>query len=80
MSGTITVPNTETAAAPNNRKNRIIKNCALFTNCTSEVNNTQIDNAEGTDIVMPVHNLIEYSENCSKTSGSLCNTIELNHF
>ena len=33
--------------------------------------NTQIDNAEYIDIVMPIYNLIEYSENYSKTSGSL---------
>ena len=33
--------------------------------------NTQIDNAEYIDIVMPIYNLIEYSDNYSKTSGSL---------
>ena len=43
VSATITVPNT---AAANNRKNIIIKNCALFTNCIVEINNTQIDNAK----------------------------------
>ena len=37
----------------------------------SEINNTQIDNAKDIDIVMPMYNLIEYSENYSKTSGSL---------
>ena len=31
----------------------------------------QIDNNKGTDIVMPMYNLIQYSDNCSKTSGSL---------
>ena len=36
-----------------------------------DVNNTQTDNAEYIDIVMPMHNLIEYSDNYSKTSGSL---------
>ena len=35
------------------------------------MNNTQIDNAEHIDIVMPMYNLIEYSDNYSKTSGSL---------
>ena len=48
------------------------KNCALFTNCISEIDNTQIDNAKYIDIVMPMYNLIEYSDNYSKTSGSLC--------
>ena len=45
-SATMTVPNTAAAADPNNRKNIIIKNCAPFTNCISEINNTQIDNAK----------------------------------
>ena len=47
------------------------KNCAPFTNCTSEINNTQIDNAKVIDTVMPMYNLIEYSDNYSKTSGRL---------
>ena len=47
------------------------KNCALFTKCISRMNNTDIDNAHDIDIVMPMHNLIEYSDNYSKTSGSL---------
>ena len=32
----------------------IIKNCALFTSWISKINNTQIDNAKGIDIVMPI--------------------------
>ena len=44
------------------------KNCAPFTNCISEINNTQIDNATDIDIVMPKYNLIEYSDNYAKTS------------
>ena len=47
------------------------KNCAPFTKCTSRINNTDIDNAQDIDIVMPMYNLIEYSDNYSKTSGSL---------
>ena len=46
------------------------KYCAPFTNCISEINNTQIDNAKDVDIVMPMYNLIEYSDNYAKTSGS----------
>ena len=37
----------------------------------SEIKNAQIDNAKDLDIVMPMYNLIEYSDNYSKTSGSL---------
>ena len=47
------------------------KNCASFTNCMSEINNTQIDHAKDIDNVMPMYNLIEYSDNYSKTSRSL---------
>ena len=42
-----------------------------FTSCINKINNTQIDHAEYIDIVMPMYNLIEYSNNYSKTSGSL---------
>ena len=39
MSAAVTVPNPAAAvAAANNRKNIIIKNCAPFTNCISEIN------------------------------------------
>ena len=41
------------------------KNCAPFTKCISRINNTDIDNAHDIDIVMPMHNLIEYSDNYS---------------
>ena len=71
--GTITVNNTaaEGAAAHDNNKKAIFKNCAPFTNCISEINNTDLDNAKDLDIVMPMYNLIEYSDNYSKTSGSM---------
>ena len=52
-------------------KGVIFKNCAPFTKCISRINNTEIDNAKDIDIVMPMYNLIEYSDNYSKTSGSL---------
>ena len=73
VKGNITVNNTaaDGAAANNTNKKVIFKNCAPFTNCISKINNTQIDNAEYIDIVMPMYNLIEYSDNYSKTSGSL---------
>ena len=35
------------------------------------VNYTEIDIAKDIDIVMPMYNLIEYSDNFSKTSGVL---------
>ena len=71
VKGTITVSNTaaEGAAANNVDKKVIFKNCAPLINCISEINNTQIDNAK--DMLMPMYNLIEYSDNYTKTLGSL---------
>ena len=73
VKGTISVNNTaaQGAAANNNNEKVIFKNCAPFTNCISEINNTQIDNAKDIDIVMPMYNLIEFSDNYAKTTGSL---------
>ena len=66
VKGTATVSNARGSATPNTRnKNLILKHCAQFTNCINE-----IDNAQDIDVVMPVYNLIEYSDN-SKTSVSL---------
>ena len=48
-------------------------NNAPFISCISKINNTLIDNAEDLDIVIPMYNLLEYSENYSMTSGSLWN-------
>ena len=52
-------------------KGLAFKNCAPFSNCTSEINNTQVDNTKYIDMVMPIYNLIEYSDDYSKTSGSV---------
>ena len=73
VKGNIAVNNTTTegAAANNTNKKVIFKNCAPFTDCTSKINNNQVDNAKDIDIVMPMYNLIEYSNNYSKTYGSL---------
>ena len=73
VKGNITVNNTATdgAAAFNTVKKVIFKNYASFTNCISEINHTEVDNAKDIDIVMPMHNFIEYSDNYPKTSGSL---------
>ena len=73
VKGTISVNNTAVAgpAVNNTNKKVIFKNCAPFTNCISEINNTQIDNAKDIDIVMSMYNLIEYSDNYAKTTGSL---------
>ena len=73
VKGTISANNTAAAGAAANNTNKkvIFKNCAPFTNCKSEINNTQIDNAKDIDIVMSMYNLIAYSDNYVKTTGSL---------
>ena len=65
VKGTISGNSTAAAGAAVNNNDRkvIFKNCAPFTNCMSEINNAQIDNGKGVDIVMPMYNLIEYSDN-----------------
>ena len=74
VKGNIIVNNTaaEGAAANNNNNKKVIfKNCVLFTKCVSKINNIQIGDAAYIDIVMPMCNLIEYSDNYWKTCGSL---------
>ena len=63
------------------KRNRFLpfKNNAPFTNCTSKINNVLIDNAEDLDVLMPMYNLLEYSKNCSKTTGSLWNYFRVEH-
>ena len=47
------------------------KNCAPFTKCITHINDEHVDNADNLDIIMPMYNVIEYSDNYSDTSGSL---------
>ena len=52
-----------TRRADERNKGVIFKNCAPFIKCISKINNAEIDNAQDIDIVMLMHNLIEYSNN-----------------
>ena len=54
-------------------KKLIFKNNAPFRSCILKINNTFINNAEDLDIVMPMYNLLEYTNNYSMKSGSLWN-------
>ena len=69
VKGTITVTN------PNNNadfdRRLTLKNNAPFISCISKFNGELVENAEDLDIVMPMYNLLEYSKNYEKTSGSL---------
>ena len=46
-------------------------NCSASTKYLNHINNEHVDNADNLDIIMPIYNLIEYSDNYSDTSGSL---------
>ena len=75
VKGTITVTGVGDDAAAKRlderNKRLIFKYCAPFTKCISRRNNKDIDTAQVIDIVIPMHNSIEYSDSYSKTSGSL---------
>ena len=49
----------------NNYTNKkvIFKNYMTFTSCISRINNTQVDDAHDIDVVRPMYNSIEYSDN-----------------
>ena len=50
-----------------------LKNNGPFISCVSKINGELVENAEDLDIVIPMYNLLEYSKNYEKTSGSLFN-------
>ena len=51
----------------------MLKNCAPFGKCRTEINETFVDDADFINITMPMYNLIEYSDNYSDNSESLWN-------
>ena len=71
VKGTTTLEGDNDANKQN--KSLAFKNNAPFINCISKINGVQIDNAEDLHVVMPMYNLLEYSKNFRKTTGSLWN-------
>ena len=73
VKGTMTISAVRPPAEnPNNNDEKVVfKNCAPFTDFISEINNIYIDNTKDIDVVMSMYNLIEYSDNYSKTSERL---------
>ena len=73
VKGTVSVENKADRDQPNNAANKkvIFKNCAPFSKCISRINKTQVDDAHDIDVVIPMYNLTEYSDNYSKTFGIL---------
>ena len=72
VKGTVTVSAQERDRDEMNR-DFVLKNNALFISCISKINGVLIENAEDLGVAMPMYNLLEYSKNYSKTSGSLWN-------
>ena len=59
-------------ATDGSEKTRVaFKNCAPFTKCVACINDEHVDSANNLDIIMPMYNLIEYSDNYSDTSEGL---------
>ena len=49
----------------------MVKSCAPLTDCIIKINNAHVDDTKDIEIVMPMHNLIEYSDDYLNTSGNL---------
>ena len=58
---TITVAGADTAA-----RQADVKSWAPFNEIISEINDTKVDNTRDLNVVMPMHNLVEYSNNYTK--------------
>ena len=51
--------------------NDSLKKCALFTRFVTPINDKHVETADNLDIIMPMYNLMKYSDNYSDSSGSL---------
>ena len=67
----ILVDGTIRAANALNATRLALKNCVSFTKCNLEINDEHVDMAENLDIVIPMYNLIEYSDNYQDSSATL---------
>ena len=71
VDGTIRAAATNADAGNNVGTRLALKNCAPFTKCNLEINDEHVDTTENVDIVMPMYNLIEYSDNYEDLSATL---------
>ena len=70
VTGKITVTN------PDNNiydKKSALKNNAPFFSCVTTINGNLVEDAQDLDIAIPLYNLLYYSKNYRKTTGSLWN-------
>ena len=60
------------AATGGNENTKVaFKNCAPFRRCVTHINGEHVKTAENLDIIMPMYNLFEYSDNYADYFGSL---------
>ena len=64
-------PNVAVIQDDKNNKQVIFKNSAPFTISTTQINNTQIEDAKDFEVVILMYDLIEHSNNYSVTTASL---------
>ena len=57
--------------ANKHNKNIVFKNNSPFINCITKINGIKIDNAEDSDVIMPMYNLLEYNKNYKKNNRKL---------
>ena len=72
VTGKITATNPGNDDSVYNRKVSF-KNSAPFFNCTLRINSQLTEDAQDLDIVIPMYNLLYYSKNFGKTTGSFWN-------
>ena len=73
VNGTITVTSQNNVIRDKKDRPLILKNNTTFISCITRINGELIEDADDLDIVMPMHNLLEYSKNYRKTIGPLYN-------
>ena len=63
---------TENITATVNANTKVAsKNCAHFRRCLTHINDEHVETAENLDIIMPMYNSLEYSDNYADSSGNL---------
>ena len=73
VTGKIIATNSDPPDGVNYNKNLAFKISAPFFNCILKINSQLIEDAQDLDIVIPMYNLLYYSKNFRKTTGSFWN-------
>ena len=73
VTGKVNAANANPPAGVDYSKKLALKNSAPFFNCILKINNQLIEDAQDLDIVITMYNLLNYSKNFRKTTGSFWN-------